>query len=265
MEQYFLAKELLMAKGRVCVVNADDMYGQRILKKYKSKSISFSLQSDSDFRVEDVACTMGGCKYTLLNKKEKLDIKTSLIGEFSVYNTALAIVCATELKIKEEYIINGVSDAKAIKGRLEKYKNTNIYIDYAHTPKAVKSVIEVIKQIEPGKRVISLFGCGGDRDKSKRPEMGRICTELCDLTIITSDNSRSENPNEILSDIIRGIGKSNRFMVIPDRREAIRYVAKGIGEQEILLLLGKGHEEYEITENGKISFSEKKILDEVLG
>ena len=265
MEQYFLAKELLMKKSKTCVVNADDSYGQRILGKYKEKSISFSSLCNSDYKAEKIVCSLDGCKYELVSKKEKFDIKTSLIGGFSVYNTAIAIACASVLKIKSEYIIKGVEEAKQIKGRLEKYKNTNIYIDYAHTPRAIKSVIEVIKQTEPSKRVIALFGCGGDRDKSKRPEMGRICTELCDLTIITSDNSRSENPNEILADIIKGIAKNKRFMVIPDRCEAIRYVAKGIGEQEILLLLGKGHEEYEITEKGKAYFSEKKILEEVLG
>ncbi len=262
-EEYFSAKEKLMKISKKCVINIDDEYGKRLMKKYKNKSCGFSLKSDTDFGAENVNCTMNGCSYKMLYKDEIISISSKIIGMVTVYNTLLAAACAKLLNIDNASIQKGISKQSIINGRLEQYKNKPIYIDYAHTPDAVEKVIKCIKNLVPQKNLIVLFGCGGDRDKSKRSIMGKICTSLADFSVITADNSRSENLKEILEDIISGVTKQESFAVIPSRREAIKFAAKSMGENDILLLLGKGHEEYEITSEGKRHFSEKEILDEV--
>ena len=129
----------------------------------------------------------------------------------------------------------------------------------------METIIKAIKKLEPQKRVIALFGCGGQRDKGKRAETAEISGKYADFTVITGDNPRNENPNEIISDILRGFGNSDEYIVIPSRKKAIEYACTSMSENDVLLLLGKGHEEYEISINGKEFFDERKILDEVMG
>ena len=164
--------------------------------------------------------------------------------------------------IENKHIISGIKRVKAVKGRLERYRDTEIYIDYAHTPGAFENVLKTVREVKSG-RVIALFGCGGNRDKGKRREMGRICSNYADLSIITSDNPRNEDADEIINDIVSGIEKGKSYCVIKDRKEAIRFLVKILSKSDVGLLLGKGHEEYEIGKEGKKHFSEKEILDEV--
>ena len=262
LEEYFSAKEKLFELCKIGIINVDDEYGKRLKEKYIN-SYSYSIKENSDFKAECIALSSNGCNYKAKIGNKYLDVNTNIIGEFTVYNTLLAVSCATLLGVDDESIKQGISKTINIKGRMEKYGNKPIYIDYAHTPKAMEKVILTIKKFEKDKRIIVLFGCGGDRDKGKRAEMGKIATELSDFTVITSDNPRTEDPYEIIEEIKLGIKKEAKYMVIQSRREAITYVAKELGENDVLLLLGKGHEDYEITKEGKQKFSEREILDEV--
>ncbi len=262
LEEYFSVKEKLFDFCKIGIINIDDEYGKRLKHKY-TNSYTYSIKENADFRAEYVTLSAEGCKYKAKIKNEHLDISTQIIGEFTVYNTLLAMSCASLLGVDAKAIKYGISKTANIKGRMERYGYKPIYIDYAHTPAAMEKAIKTLIKLEQNKRITVLFGCGGDRDKSKRAEMGKIATELADFTVITSDNPRTEDPNEIINDIICGLKKGARFAVIPKRREAIKYTASKLTENDVLLLLGKGHEEYEITREGKSKFSEREILDEV--
>jgi UDP-N-acetylmuramoyl-L-alanyl-D-glutamate--2,6-diaminopimelate ligase len=162
-----------------------------------------------------------------------------------------------------KYIKNGIKNTKCVKGRLEKYKKRCIYIDYAHTPEAMECVIKEIRKIYPKKRLIVVFGCGGERDKEIRPKMGKIATEMADITIITSDNSRNEGQKEIFADILKGVSKDSNYQLIEDREMAIKCGVEAMKRNGVLLLLGKGHEIYQIDKTGKNPFDERVILDKI--
>jgi UDP-N-acetylmuramoyl-L-alanyl-D-glutamate--2,6-diaminopimelate ligase len=180
-----------------------------------------------------------------------------------VYNTMLASTCALDMGIEIDKVREGIFSTDKISGRLEKVRD-NIFIDYAHTPLAIESALKSIKKIAPQKRIISLFGCGGDRDKEKRPKMGKIATQLSDFTIITSDNSRSESLTNIFIDILSGIDDTVEFCLIPNRKDAIKYGISILKDNDIFILFGKGHENYEITKKGKSYFSEKDIINDAV-
>ncbi|MBQ7788085.1 MAG: UDP-N-acetylmuramoyl-L-alanyl-D-glutamate--2,6-diaminopimelate ligase [Clostridia bacterium] len=262
MQDYFSAKEKLFKKCLVGVVNIDDGYGKILINKYKGRLFSVSCKQESDYKAEAIECDTSGCRYTLNKGEKKINIETRLCGTFMVYNSICAIACADILGIDEKNIKNGIYNLLSIKGRVERYKDKNIYIDYAHTPYAMENIINSIKEIEKNKKLIVLFGCGGDRDKEKRAEMGDLCSKLADIIIITSDNPRSEDSKEIIKDIVKGIDKTKTHIIIPERKEAIKYAIKILSENKVLLLLGKGHENYEIDNEGKKHFDERIILDE---
>lgn len=262
MEDYFKAKEILIQKSNIGVVNIDDLYGKALFNKYKSKLISFSYKEKADYYATNDALRENNSVFSLKNSNDSIMIETNILGEYAIYNSSMAACCAEILEIDREYIIEGIKKVKYIKGRLERYKDKSIYIDYAHTPKATEMVLRAIKNIQKNKRIIVLFGCGGNRDKGKRKEIGKICSEYADVLIITSDNARDEDPIEIIKDILKGIDKTRIHMVIPNRKDAILYACKILDEASVLILLGKGHELYEIDKNGKHFFDERAVLDE---
>lgn len=262
MEEYFLAKEKLFHKCKKGIVNVDDPYGKRLKNKF-CHTVGFSVKENTDFYATDVILDNNGCEYVLNYKDEKIKMMSKLIGDFTVYNTLLASGCAKMLGIENEAIQKGIFNTLNIKGRLERYKDKSIYIDYAHTPTAMEKIIKTVKQAEPKKRLYVMFGCGGDRDKGKRAEMGKISTDLADLTVITADNSRTEALENIIADILKGVDKKKTYKIIPNRKDAIKFLAENLENDVVILLLGKGHEEYEIINNEKMRFSEKEILDEV--
>ncbi len=265
MEDYYLAKTILAKKSKAFIVNFDDNCGKRMKIEFARKVKCISFKEKADFYGENLGCNEQGCEYVFVTGERNFKIRTSLAGVHNAYNSMLASACACEFGIEEEAIQRGIEETRIIKGRCEKYKDKPIYIDYAHTPLAMETIIKAIKKLEPQKRVIALFGCGGQRDKGKRAEMAEISAKYADFTVITGDNPRNENPNEIISDILRGFGNSDEYIVIPSRKKAIEYACKSMRENDVLLLLGKGHEEYEISINGKEFFDERKILDEVMG
>ena len=263
MEAYFKAKEKLFKMCKRCLINIDDPYGLRLMNSYEGKSYGYSAISQADYFATDIMLNESGATYDLNCSKGVKKIKLNVIALHNVYNSLAAIGSASLLGVDIEHIADGIEKTTYIKGRLERYKNKNIYIDYAHTPIAMKNVIDSVRAIWPQKRLVVLFGCGGDRDKGKRKEMGKISSQMADYTVITSDNSRNESKDDIIKEIICGVEKGSLYEIIADRREAIIKTAENLKENDVLLLLGKGHEEYEITGNKKVEFSEKKILDEV--
>lgn len=262
LNHYFESKKNLFKICKKSIINIDDEYGQKIKKEFP-KAYTVSLKSKTDFCADYIEFKDTGCSISANFQGENIELSTSLCGKFVPNNVMLAASCAKLLNIGSEAIKLGVLSCENICGRLEKIKN-NIYIDYAHTPEAMKNVILSIKSIFRNKRIIALFGCGGDRDKSKRAIMGKIASKHCDEIIITSDNARTEEPIDIIKDIIVGVDKYKPHYIIPNRKEAIIFATRKLNDNEILLLLGKGHEKYEIDKTGKHYFNEREIVEEAL-
>ncbi|MBQ7352880.1 MAG: UDP-N-acetylmuramoyl-L-alanyl-D-glutamate--2,6-diaminopimelate ligase [Clostridia bacterium] len=263
MDNYFFAKQKLFKLCNIGIINIDDEYGKKLYKKYKGRMLSVSINENADFYAKITKCNSKGTEFVVFEEGNEIKIKSCLYGEINVYNLLLAIACTNALGIRTKEILNVLKSIK-IKGRMEKYKNRNIFIDYAHTPKATESILKTARQIFPKRKIITLFGCGGDRDKEKRSEIGKICSEYSDYMILTSDNSRSESTENIIKDILTGIEKNKNFIVIENRCQAIEYAVKNTKKSDVLLLLGKGHENYEITNKGKIHFDEREVLSRIL-
>ena len=207
----------------------------------------------------------GGITYDLLEAGRLYRISCPIPGEFTVSNTLAAITAARLFKIAPETIVSALRNCPQIPGRMERLAldglGFEVYIDYAHTPDALERTLRTLHALKrPEGRLNLLFGCGGDRDKSKRPIMGRIATTLADFTVITSDNSRGENPRAIICDILRGVDRTAKYKVIERREDAIHYIIEHSAQGDIILLAGKGHEDYEIDADGKHPFSERDIV-----
>lgn len=261
-DNYFKSKMKLFDLSENSIINVDDIYGEIIATKHKD-SIKFSTRKNDSSYSEKIKISSTGCNFYHVYKDKKLKIKAKILGLYTVYNASLAITASRFLGIKSKYIKKGIAKCNIIEGRLEKIKE-NIFIDFAHTPSAMESVISYFRKIAPNKKIKILFGCGGNRDNSKRTQMGKIASTLADYIIITTDNSRKEEPLVIVNDIKKGITENANYCIILDRREAIIYAVKTLKKDEILLLLGKGHEEYEILGDEKKHFSEKEIIFEAL-
>lgn len=264
MEEYFNAKRKLFFDCRYGIVNIDDNYGARLATEKICNFLTCSRKKIAHFWFSEENLSADGCKYNLNTDNFSIPIAGKICGDFTIYNTMLASACALTLGIDKDSVINGIADTKIIHGRLEKVEE-NIYIDYAHTADAMKNAILAIKKSEPQKRIIALFGCGGDRDTGKRPKMAKIVSQEANTVIVTADNSRNESPISIFRDILLGFDDDANFILIPKREEAIKYALNQMTEKDILILLGKGHEEYEIDKNGKHYFSEREIIKRELG
>ena len=266
MDNYALAKSKLFSNSKICILNYDDSYSERIGENAKGIKYFYSLNcSKADYYIENLKMLgVDGFEYDLVTPKGKLKIKSYLCGYFNVYNTMAAAVSALCDGISPIYVEQGIKSVNNVKGRLERVElpstDLNLYIDYAHTPDALEKVLCCIRDFkEDNQKITVLFGCGGDRDKTKRSVMGKIASRLADFTVITSDNSRSERPSDIINDILKGVDKERPYKVIENRKEAIEYVVINSCADDIILLAGKGHEDYEIDFSGKRYFSEIEI------
>lgn len=263
MDNYFKAKSRLFELCKVGIVNIDDEFGIQLCKRYKSRMLTYSVKQNADISLIGSKMYAHRSKLSLLEQNAKHTIDSNLIGSFNAYNVLAATLCSRALGISWKNIKDGIKATKSIKGRLERYKNKCIFIDYAHTPDAMEKVILEIKALYPKKRIITLFGCGGNRDRAKRAKMGEIAAKNSDSVIVTSDNSRDESLIAIINDIKKGVANLEKLKVIYDRRKAIEYAVGKMTKKDVLLLLGKGHEDYEININGKTPFDERKILNEI--
>ena len=267
MEDYFQAKVKLFTMCKTGFVNADDLYAVKIKKLVPNCDIkSYGIDNYCDLLAKDVTITNIGSdfKVKLGNKNER--VKVCIPGRFSVYNSLAAICVALKLGVKPENIVSGLLEVR-VPGRSElvpNKKDLTIMIDYAHSPESLESILKAVKSYTTG-RVISLFGCGGDRDKSKRPIMGEISGEIADFTIITSDNPRTEVPEEIIKEIENGMKKTKgKYICIVDRKEAIQYAIQMANRKDIIVLAGKGHEPYQEINGKKYPFDERIIVNEII-
>ncbi len=264
MENYCAAKGKLFEQSRVSVVNADDKNAQYIFGFVKGKALFFSQKNDNaDFFSHSVSLKKDGCEFTIGN----VDVTVPIPGEFTVYNSLGAIACCNSLGFPLEVCAEALKEMKTVPGRAEVIPTDTPYtviIDYAHTPDAIRNILTTVKNVTNG-RVVVLFGCGGDRDKTKRPLMAKAAAENSDYVIITTDNPRTENPNEIIEDILPGIRSiATPCAVIPDRTYAIEFALKNAGENDTIILCGKGHETYQIIGKDKHYYDEREIVKNYL-
>ncbi|MBQ8783913.1 MAG: UDP-N-acetylmuramoyl-L-alanyl-D-glutamate--2,6-diaminopimelate ligase [Clostridia bacterium] len=260
MENYCTSKGKLFAQSKLSLINADDKNGQLIFGFVKGRAQFFSAKTENaDFYAHDVKLEKDGCEYTLGNVSFKIPIP----GEFTVYNSIGAVACCNAMGISLEDCAKALSKMSGVPGRAEVLETDTPYtviIDYAHTPDAMENILSTVKAVSKG-RVVALFGCGGNRDKSKRPLMAKAAAENADYVIITTDNPRTENPNEIIEDILPGIKNiSTPCAVIPDRTYAIEFALKNAKENDTIVLCGKGHETYQIIGENKHPYDERKIV-----
>ena len=253
MKNYLKAKMKLFDVSCEKVINIDDESGKIIAKKYKASG--FGLED-----AEDVKLGTNWVSFSYKGQKMKLCIP----GKFSVYNALAAISATLKLGLNLKQIAEGLNMAKGVKGRaevVETGRDFTVLIDYAHTPDGLENILRAVQGFKVG-RIVVLFGCGGDRDPIKRPIMGRIATEMADFSIITSDNPRSEDPNEIIKEILDGV--NGPHIVIENRYEAIKYALENAKKYDIIVLAGKGHETYQVLKDKTIHFDEREVVAEIL-
>jgi len=270
MKAYAEAKARLFPLCERALINADDAYKEEV-SRYAKNIAFYSCGNPADFRASRAVWNeKEGMGYDFLYPGGMSRIRCPLFGDFNVYNTLAALSASRLLGIDIEAAKGAMSTMPFVKGRLEKIdigqRDFSVYIDYAHTPDALEKVLKVMKKAKgKGEKLILLFGCGGDRDRGKRRLMGQIASRYADFTVLTADNSRSENRRDIINEILRGIDKESAHIVIEDRKEAIEYCLSHAKTGHRILLAGKGHEEYEITAEGKKPFSEREIVRKYLG
>lgn len=262
MDNYVNAKGKLFSMCEKGVVNIDDSYAEKLLKNARCHVEYYGIKNDCGCRGENIVYHQKGVDFEAYGKKVSLPIP----GEFSVYNALCAMGICSCLGIDAADSAKALGVAQGVKGRAEIVDLCAPYtvmIDYAHTPDGMENILNTVRGFSKG-RVITLFGCGGDRDRTKRPIMGEIGGKLSDVCIVTSDNPRSENPSEIIKEILVGIDKTDAcYKVEENRRKAIKLAMSIAKEGDIILLLGKGHETYQILNDGTIDFDERKIVAEI--
>ncbi len=265
MEDYFRVKASLFENTKRAIINIDDEYGRRLYNIYKDKSLSVGIINKGDIYATDIDLEgIYGSTFFYRTKKLITKIKTKLAGAFNVYNILMAMAAAIEFGIAPCIAKGIINEHRGIRGRLEVvWKKPLIIIDYAHTPFALENaLISLYSNLISRQNIICLVGCGGERDTKKRPEIARIATKYARHTVICEDNSRSEPFEKIASDILRGAPDKKNITVIEDRKSAIQYAISLAGENDIVAIIGKGHEEYIIDKNGKRHFSEREIVRE---
>ncbi len=270
-ESYFNAKKRLFAlleksgkKGRCGIVNIDDPYGNELYmmrNHYSYPFKSFGTEGGADYMPSpgSVENTLRGVRYVMERPHPGVEIALRLPGRFQVYNSLAAVAAAHHLGVSYEAIAAGLAEIESVPGRFDVLLGDGGYaivVDYAHTVDALQKLLTSAGELEH-RRLITVFGCGGDRDRTKRPLMGKVAEEHSDIVIVTSDNPRSEDPGSIIADIVTGM-TPGRHEIIPDREEAIRRAVETAGEGDIVVIAGKGHEDYQIIGKEKIHFDDKE-------
>ena len=273
MENYKLTKaklfEIVSRSGKKnnknAVINIDDEAGAEMLNHSSCKKITYGIEKNSDIRAVDVDIRADGMNF----KVGEMNLNLHITGIFNVYNTLAAVGAAVAENIPHDKIKIALENFKSVPGRFERIFADipfAIIVDYAHTPDGVKNVLETARQITKNK-IITVFGCGGDRDKTKRPIMGRIAAELSDIVIATSDNPRTENPETILNEIEIGVKEKiggKTYEKISDRRQAIFHAVEIANAGDVILILGKGHENYQILKNETIHFDDREVAQDAI-
>lgn len=270
MEKYFLCKAGLFEKlprNAWAIVNVDDLWGKRLAEKVRSRLLTYGIDSPSEIQARDLRLESRLSRFTIVTPRGNMEIESSLIGRHNVYNILAAVSAAFVEDIGFHCISSGVQFCAAVPGRLESVTGTekfSVFVDYAHTEDALKKILVSLRQIARN-RVILVFGCGGDRDKGKRPKMGRAAVELADYVFLTTDNSRREDPLRIISDIKEGIDKTaENWTVVVDRFGAIEQALSLAAEGDIVVIAGKGHETTQIFADRTIAFDDREAVRQIL-
>lgn len=265
MENYFKAKCILFNNATNKIINIDDEHGRKITSLFE-KCKTYSINESSNLRAFDIVNTSKGVSFDILLNGKKENIKLMIPGVYNVYNSLAVIMVALLNNIDFNKIKEGLRAAR-VPGRCELIEhndklNFEIIIDYAHTPDALEKILKSAREFTKG-RLLCVFGCGGDRDTTKRPIMGEMASKLSDLVFVTSDNPRSEDPRKIIDDIIKGISKNN-YIVEENRKEAIFKAIKEGKHNDVIVIAGKGHEDYQVLKDKVIDFDERKVIKELL-
>ena len=272
MEDYFLAKRRLFAGGHAdrLVTNLDDVYGDKLAAEFDAVTFSAAGDQRADLRALGLGFDAAGSRFTLATADRELPVELPLPGRFNVENALCAIACAVALEIPLEDAVAALAEAERVPGRFEPVDEGQpfaVLVDYAHTPDSLENVLVSARQITPaGRRLICVFGCGGDRDRDKRPLMGAITDRLADLAVVTSDNPRNEDPEAIIDEIRAGIGEGGaQVEVEPERRAAIGLALAAAERGDTVVIAGKGHEQGQEFERGrKIPFDDREVTREQL-
>ena len=271
-EDYFAAKRKLFegtgaGVPEVAVINADDEYVKR-LNGLAKKTVTYGLESDADITTKKFQLTFSGLAFTAQTPHGKVQVSSALVGRINVYNILAAIGAAQALGFSTEIIEAGIRSLESVSGRFQRIDHGQPYfvvVDYAHTDDALENLIRTARELNPKGRIITLFGCGGGKDRTKRPVMGEVTGRLSDLTILSSDNPRTEDPLKIISDIIVGLQKtSGKYLIEPDREKAIGVAMDEARAGDIVLLAGKGHENYQILADRTMEFDDREVARRAL-
>jgi UDP-N-acetylmuramoyl-L-alanyl-D-glutamate--2,6-diaminopimelate ligase len=283
MEAYFAAKQLLFKPRsgpppRFAVLNVDDEWGRRLEIAAETKVFWYGVEQEPPshanagakhtwVRAVDIESSFEGVRFNVIAGQKRFAVTSPLVGHINVYNILLACSAALTLRLNEEQIRKGLRELRSVPGRFERVEEGQpfmVVVDYAHTDDALRNVISVARAMKP-RRVITLFGCGGDRDRSKRPLMGMAAAELSDYVVLTSDNPRSEDPLAIMNDAIIGLRRFDTpHLLEPDRERAIRSAIQAAEPEDVVILAGKGHETYQILKDGPIPFDDREVARRVL-
>jgi UDP-N-acetylmuramoyl-L-alanyl-D-glutamate--2,6-diaminopimelate ligase len=272
MESYFQAKQLLFSDSNgnrieSAVINTDDPYGKRMADEIRCDLLSFGFSENAKIHVLNHQSRVDGTDITLQTPAGEIRYRLGLIGRPNIYNTMAATGAAIALGIKLEEFRKGIEGLKGVPGRVERIdagQPFTVVVDYAHSPDALENLLRTVSQL-PHKKLITVFGCGGDRDRIKRPIMGEIAVRMSDLVVVTSDNPRSEDPLDILKEIEEGMGKGPApYKIVPDRRAAIEEAMAAARTGDVVVIAGKGHEDYQILGDQKIHFDDREVARKLI-
>lgn len=267
MDNYLEAKKKLFSMCKVAIINKDDSACEKLCEGLNCKIATYSAGNGSTYSANGINYHPTGVEYEFVSDTQIGHIKVNTGGKFTVYNSLCAAACAVEIGIDLDTVIKGLGSLEGVKGRAESVptgRDFTVIIDYAHTPDGLKNILSTFRECKKN-RLIAVFGCGGDRDNTKRPIMGSIGVRYADYVIITSDNPRTENPSAIIEDILKGtVGANTPIKVIENRIEAIKYAISIAQKDDIILLAGKGHETYQILADETIHLDEREVVAEAL-
>jgi UDP-N-acetylmuramoyl-L-alanyl-D-glutamate--2,6-diaminopimelate ligase len=272
MDEYFTAKQMLFTGAGApapsfAVVNRDDAYGARIQTGSNAQVLWYGLGKDASVRARHISSSFDGLRFEVQAPDGRFTVQSPLIGRINVYNILAACGASLSYGLPHETIARGIAQLRSVPGRFERVDEGQpfvVVVDYAHTDDALRNVISMARSLEP-KRVVTLFGCGGDRDRTKRPIMGEVAADLSDFVVLTSDNPRSEDPLDIMNDVLVGLRrKDTPCLAEPDRATAIRRAIEEARPGDILILAGKGHETYQVLKDRTIAFDDREVAREVL-
>jgi len=274
MEEYFKAKKILfdgLAEDAVAVTNCDDEWGIKIVSTTKARTISYGVSENADVRATDIRLSMDGTTFKVRSANKEYSLSSTLVGRFNVYNILSAYSTGIALGYEHEKIALGINSVKNVRGRFERIpspKGWTAIVDYAHTPDALEKCLRTIHDVLPKEgrgQIITVFGAGGDRDKTKRPLMGKIAGSLSDIAIVTSDNPRTEDPQQIINEIVAGIPREAVVSREVDRRTAIHTALQQARAGDVVLIAGKGHEDYQVIGKEKRHFSDREVVQDFIG